>query len=299
MRVSTLTVPILATIGFVAAACSALVPSLPPRLGDGQPAASATNGGMLLELWVDRAEASVGDRVFAFVRVTNTGQEAPRWETNTCGSGPAPISVTANTAVEPGRVWDGNAAAFKREALKAAGIVLGGDSLIGEFQEAARIGGQVGCNLMSQQKPFAPGQVVEESLVWDAIPREFVPLAVGEITLTSTFRSDAGAATAFANINLVGRVDVGLTLVDFIDAALAEPSFRAWLERHPPRARMDPNIIGWPNPEGDFPPFEPYLGLESPVVEIGTFYTEDPAAGFLGAVVLDRATARVIGTRFE
>lgn len=62
---------------------------------------------------------------------------------------------------------------------------------------------------------------------------------------------------------------------------------------------MDPNIIGWPNAEGDFPQFEPYLGLESPVIEIGTFYIEDPAAGFLGAVVLDRATARVMGTRFE
>jgi hypothetical protein len=269
------------------------------QAGVGDPTASATKDGFVLEVWVTPLQVRVGERVFATVRVTNAGNEAPLWETNTCGTGPAPIEVTADNEIEPGHVWEGNASAFKQAALRAAGVDIGGPSVIGHFWEADKIGRNFSCTAMSIQRPFAPGQVEEATLAWDVKATDDVAIQAGEAQLTSTFTSDLGQLTAVATIELMDDAAAGASLVNLIDAALGEPAFKAWLDGHQPGARMDPNIIFWPNHEGAYPETPPYDGVHSPCVEIGVFYTDDSSGGFFGAVVLDLATLRVIGTRFE
>jgi hypothetical protein len=281
----------------VGLACCASPPDEHPQVVDA-PTATASKDGFVLELWVDRLVAQVADRVTVVVRVTNTGTEAPLWETNTCGTGPAPVEVSAENDAEPGRVWDGNAALFKQMALQAAGVGIGGPSVIGRFWEADKIDGNIVCPAVSIPRPFEPGQVEEATLAWDVEARDNVAIQAGEATLTSTFTTDAFALTAQATIQIAGNSGAA-PLVELIDAALGVDAFRAWLERHGPGARMDPNIVYWPNAKGAYPKMPPYEGVTQPCVEIGVFYPDEPENGFMGAVVLDLATQRVIGTRFE
>ncbi|MDL2336040.1 MAG: hypothetical protein QFC55_08420, partial [Chloroflexota bacterium] len=262
------------------------------QLGTGEPAATANKDGFVLEMWIDPRQATVGERVFALVRVTNAGNQAPTWETNTCGTGPARIEVTANNEVAPGQAWDGNAAAFKKAALKAAGVGIGGPSVIGHFWEASKIGRNIICNAISIQRPFAPGQVEEAMLAWDIKASDEVAIQAGEATLTSTFKSSASELTATTTIQLTADAPAGASLVDLIDAALGEPAFRAWLEGHQAGGRIDANIVFWPNDKGAYPQMPPYNGVASPCVEIGGFFTDDPPETY-GAVVVDLATLRV------
>jgi hypothetical protein len=265
-----------------------------------QATASSEENGFLLELWVDRDKAGLGERVNAWVRITNVGNAAPTWETNTCGTGPAPVVVTAQGNVGRGREWDGVARAFKDQLLSSKGIEMDQPSTVGEFVQADMIGRNVSCTLMSQPKAFDPGQVVVGGqLAWDVLPREGSSIPEGEATLESTFSAEGIKVRTRASLTIEAGDTPALTLVDYADAALAEPSFRTWLEGHAPGAHMDPNVTYWPNNEGEFPRMEPYTGVRNPVVEIGVFYTEDPTDGFYGGVVLDRATNTVIGSRFE
>ncbi len=288
------------------AGCGAVASSTPrsqPPFEPGEdsaPTAFASKDGFTLELWLDRERATLGDRVLAFVRVTNEGDEAPTWETNTCGAGPAPITVTANNGVRAGRAWDGVAERFKRETLQAVGLAIAAPSEIGDFYEADKLDGVMACPAFSRELPFAPGEVAEALLGWDVRAREAVPIAPGAATLASTFSSAAGTLTVVTSLEIEGGELPAISLVDHIDAALEEPDFRAWLERHPAGARMDPNVTYWPNDEGRYPEMEPYLGLTKPVVEIGTFFPEEGMSdGFFGAVIVYRATKQVLGTRFE
>jgi hypothetical protein len=257
--------------------------------------------GFVLELNVDRTEATIGDRVFATVNITNQGTESPLWETNTCGTGPAPIDVTTSATVfGQGQTWDGNAALFKVQTLSSVGINDDEPSRIGRFVETPFLDAHnLACTADSRQRPFVPGQVVEDQLGWNVAAGKGLVIPTGLATLTATFTSEAGSVSASAPLTISGAAGSDLTLVDYIDAALAEPTFKAWLERHDPSDRMDPSVIYWPNEKGKFPRFEPYTHIDRPVVEVGSFYPEDFAEGSFGAVVLDLKTAEVLGTRFE
>lgn len=261
--------------------------------------ASAARDGFLLELWVEPKEVAAGQRVFALVRVSNVGTESPTWESNTCGTGPAPIVVTADNDIDPGKAWEGNAALFKQRALESAGVGIGGPSVIGHFWEANKLGSNSLCTADSRPRPFAPGQVEVATLAWDVKATDAVAIQSGVAKLTSTFTSDAGELTVQTTIQITTGAAAGASLVDLIDVALAEPSFKAWLDDHPGGAPTDTNIVYWPNDRGIYPQVSPYAGVNAPCVEIGGFYSENAAEGFYGAVVIDLATRRVIGTRFE
>ena len=106
-------------------------PSLP--LGSGSPNATDEAGGLRIDLWVDPMTVALGDRVMAKVRVTNVGTDAPMWESNTCGNGPAPLQALSRGGFEPGSQWDGHAAKFKTELMHAVGLEQRGASVVGRF----------------------------------------------------------------------------------------------------------------------------------------------------------------------
>ncbi len=298
------------TLTLLAAACAA-VPAYPSTassspsaeppapLGEGSPTASATGDGFVVELWLDRGGVRLGDRLHALVRVTNAGDAAPMWETNTCFRGPAALKAVVAGGLPAGQDWDGLAGEFKELALLEAGVESTGQAAVGEFVIAQFVDRDaVPCDAMSIMRRFVPGQVEQEWLAWDVVPKVGLTIPSGELTLAATFASDLGEVTAEATVRVEADDVPILTLVDYIDAALSEPSFRQWVEAHPRDGWLNTTITFWPNTEGQMPQFPPYTRARAGAVDVGLF-ADATGQGFAGMVVLERSTAEVLGTRFE
>lgn len=131
------------------------------------PTARAQQGGVVVELWLDRTTIAIGDRVTVLARVSNTGTTPVMWEAATCGTGPAPVDIDRLDAIaqQDGQSWTGNAALLKRRLLEYELAHL-------PFIDVDTIDVEdTGCAGMSHQEPFEPGRVVEMVVAWDAIDR--------------------------------------------------------------------------------------------------------------------------------
>jgi hypothetical protein len=285
-------------------------PGATASLTDGPAVAVAERDGIRLELTLERQHVRLGEVVHARVILSNNGPLVVQRETNTCGSGPAPIVVEAGSGLGVGRQWDGLAGEWKRLLLANAGLADGGRTVVGGFTQVIANqppGVEVGCDAWSSVQPFGNGDGEEMLLAWRAAAGDGMVLAPGPATVRATFRSAGEFAlppepvfelSVEAPIELVGDEPAAqLTLADYADVALGVPQFADWLTLAPRDSWTDPHFITWPAEGGGYPAFPPYDRLNGrPVVEIGLFREVD---GFYGAVIIDRATGEVLGTRFE
>lgn len=271
-------------------------PALVGRLeGAGPPTASATEDGLLLELWLDKTIVPVGERLTALVRITNVGMDSPLWETNTCQTGPARTEIELSRPEDMGTAWTGRAATFKRKLLKEEWRpeILQDIDMIGLED--------VGCTAWGSLEPFVPGSMSQMVLAWDATDRRGRPIQPGPATVTSTFQTwevaDRGpdvahdAVVAEANVEVTGEPGSETAVTRYIDAALADDGFRAWVQRQRQPRWWDVFAHYWPNVDGDYPDRSYYEGVTNGAVDIGL-----QAQGY-GAIILDAVTLDVLGRR--
>ncbi len=296
------------------------LPPFPPgrSLGTGPADARAVERGIVVEVWLDRHEARVGDLLRALVRVSNQGDETIVREMNTCGLGPAQTIVVREASGSGGAAdWAGLAGDFKRFVLRGTGLGVG-EWEIGRFVDARGGGAAVGCLLSSQPGPFAPGATEELVLAWRVAKPDELQLAPGPATVRAVFgelpdASDSDPLTVVAetSIEIVadGTTDEPVavaTVVDYLDAALSDASFAAWLEERPADTWAGAHITYWPTAEGSYPEIPPFdrLGRRS-VVEVALWRQLPPdergptdmPEGEVRTVVLDRATLVVLAVR--
>ncbi|CAN5611582.1 hypothetical protein BH23CHL7_BH23CHL7_07420 [soil metagenome] len=320
-------VAMLALAGASVAACSGEPEPSPAELGAGIPTASAENGGIVVELWLDRQQVHAGDLVFALVRVSNQGELAIDREGNSCGTGPARTTVgrsadEVEAAEAEGVQWEGNAAEFKRRVL--AGVGMGdGPRQLGIFWDARLAGEPVVCDLSSTSEPFGPGSIDQLLLAWRAVPAMGAELVPGPATVEATFveldrlrdRGPLLSVTAAAPIEIVAADGAAAAdpqpaeplLPDYVDAALSSPEFIAWLEAVPSEFWRDTSVTYWPSEGGSYPPMAPYDRFSGrPIVEIGLHMQPPPGhpagaggvpEGAIRSVIVDRETLQVLAVR--
>jgi hypothetical protein len=232
------------------AGCAAPAPSPSPsptplELGDGPPTASAESNGIALDLWLDHTDITVGDTVLALVRLTNSSDAPVFRETNVCDIAPATTVVTQNEArdaVPFGIDWPDRAEVFKRQLLTDAG--LGKKRELGRFGDISLLGGALDCVHRGRPDlPFAPSSADDLHLTWLAVPRDGSVLVPGPAVVHSAFSTSTFEATSSLGYKVAVDVDVriaaapgadanpvGLTLVDYVDAALSVAQFRDWID---------------------------------------------------------------------
>lgn len=299
---------VLVVVSLAVAACNAgapplsspLVTSTPPiALGDSPPTATSQEDGIVVELWLDARDVALGDRLLALVRVTNRGNTSPTWESNICGFGPAHITVEGPAGLPEGRSWDGLAAEFKREVLAEFGAVRDGHADLGSFWDAEMIDvDNMACPAYSQVRPFVPGQSVQKLLAWDARAKPGLNVTAGQATVTARFESSAGSVTAETVVEIKDSSPRTLTVVDYVDTALAQPDYAAWLEELPRSSWINTSVTFWPNEEGRYPPRAEYDDATTGAVDVGLIRNgANLEEG--GAVIIDTGTGEVLGTRFD
>jgi hypothetical protein len=298
---ATLTVLVVGTLAMAGtiAALAAGGPATPPR-PSGPPAATGERDGIRLELWVDRSEIRLGGRSLAHVRVTNGGTTSPQREANECPAGPAPVNVAAQPG-SLGRAWEGVARNFKGLALAEARVVDGHLYVMGRFRDFRFLNhtAPTACSAVSQPETLEPGQTLEATLFWDAVPSGALSPQPGPAVVAAAFSSSAGEVSAEVEIQLgVGQLPAAIGLVEYLDRALTSDKFVAWLEERPAESWVNSDIVFWPDAQGEFPPLDAYRDINVPVIQIG-LHRETPDNFEFGAVILDRATGLVLGTRFE
>lgn len=295
-------------------ACSADGPSPSPSAGPDNAPVVAVNaqGGLVLELVLDRRRVAIGDLTLATVRLTNRGPNTYVREGNTCGSGPAPVVVQTQSGFGEGRVWEGPAGEFKRQLLREAGVTEAG-VVIGGFYDADMVrrnegpGIPIACAAISMQEDFGPGASDEAILAWRALAPEGAVLEPGPAVVRATFSTIANGdrpepAFSFsveAPLEIAGDEPAGeLRLAELADIALSNAEFAAWLAGKPRGQWVNTSFVTWPTPEGSYPSRPPFDRLNRrPVAEVGLF--AEGGGAFYAAVIIDQATGEVLATRFE
>jgi hypothetical protein len=263
--------------------------------------ADAHGDGITVELTLDRQAVAIGDRVTAVVRVVNGSTASPIWESNICGWGPAPITVARPWDIPAGRAWVGIAADFKKAVLEQGGYLDGDQVVLGTFWDARALDDpdSMSCPAVSQERPFAPGEVAEMELAWQVVPRRGQLLMAGPATVSATFTSSAGVITVEAPIEITGGPPPsGWSIVDVIDAALEDEQFSAWLSDRPTATWLNTSVEFWPNEEGGYPPLPQYEGAYRGAVEVGLARSVGTLNEY-GAVIVEWSTGRILGNRFE
>jgi hypothetical protein len=280
----------------------AATPPPAPELGVGSPTMSAERDGVLLEVWLDHTSLPVGERLHALVRVSNTGTSNVLWQTNICGTGPAETTITPARPLDTGVEWPGPAATFKRLLLdeELAPRVLWDATTI-DLEN-------VGCTAYGAIEPFEPGSSAEMTVAWDAVDRPGRPIVPGPATVTSTFETwtprqrpaEPGdpdqELVASTTIEIVGEMGDAVPIGRYADIALADDTFRTWVETRSARPRSwDPYASYWPNDEGVSPDDPRYERATEGTVDIGMFLGNGPH----GEVTVDLATLQVLGSKLD
>lgn len=227
-------------------------------LGKSEPTASAQQGGIILEIRLDRQQVRAGERVFALVRVTNDGDQVPTREENICRNGPALTTVDGNSGLPEGRTWTGLAGEFKNAVVAELGGFGGTTTRIGQFEDEAIDCSDPRC-IMAEPVPFLPGDRVEALVTWDVVADPGRVIAGGQATVRAAFTSSAGSVATETSIEIEADSEPERTVVEYVDIALAEPTFRGWLEEQPRHTWNTATISFWPADElGQYPPGPSY-----------------------------------------
>ena len=286
----------------VSAGPSATVPSPSPGFAGASfvPAAGAPSGlkkvastsrnGVRLSIRLVATPLRMGEPADVLLTVENTGAREVRYVTDGCelAADVALLLVDGNWI--GGVEQSGVAAEFKAAALEPFGH--SGSSPLSVPVADPAMPPDVGCADLAITKTIPAGQIVTRKVTWTG-DAEIAP---------------AGRARVFARFSYDGhtgdppqdepRYDPIVATLDTwiesdyvpaflppgpaIDAALADPTFAAWLAEAPSSTWVNTHHI---------------LDVEGRTWTIGLF--RDPTAGFYGSVILDAATGEAIGHRFE
>lgn len=247
-------------------------------------------------MWLDRSHIAEADHVFALVRVTNDGDEAPTRETYTCRAGAAPVSVQGVSALPEGMAWEGLAAEFKTAVVSDSGGSGATATEIGQFEDVDYSEGS--CNLMGKVAPFRPGEELESILAWDAVAYPGRQFPSGVVTVRAQFKSSAGTVSAEASVGIEADSERGATVVEYVDIALGEASFRDWVNGQPRDTWDQPLLYFWPaGGSGQYPPGPAYARATGKVAAVSLLVAR-PGGWARGEVVIEVASGTVLGTQF-
>jgi hypothetical protein len=251
-------------------------------------------------MWLPRGTVRPGQWVGAHLRLTNTRDRAI---TAVCP--PARTRALTHRLFDPGTRWWGRAAAFKRAILDKSWL---GSIPFGYERNGIACPGSVGL-----EYTIRPGGTLEYDTF--VLPRALVadqPLPAGRLPVRSELRFDVGlerrsdrSIAVEGTVRLAGPRWPWATPVEVADAALADPTFGAWIasrslpkwwgEAGTDRIRGDGrgrDRLG----VGEWPDF----GFTGPAPDGTVILSLDaepagPDGWALGRVLLDPWTATVLG----
>lgn len=272
----------------------------PPRTGP--PTAEVERDGILVELWLPEEVATIGERFFAHVRITNTGVQRVFRDASDCVT-PSSVSVDYTVALPAGNAWSGIAGTYKKRLLSER------EYGIRHFLDMEHVGLlSYFCSDVLITKPFGPREALEHSVAWDIGGYQFRPVVPGNAVVTAKFgfwptEDSAGdpeslSVAAGTPILIAGTATSERPLVDYVDLTLAEPRFAEWLEQRPPDTWINTHSVAWPNEEGEYPPDPCYERATDGALDIG-LYREVPGIFEFGSVSLDLPSGELLGVRFE
>jgi hypothetical protein len=272
---------------------------LPPHFRPTRPPdATRTRHGVRVELWLSAPSVAPGEWVQAVVRTTNVGTTPAWYWPGECWTSGTRVTVDLSDIVPQGQPQTGNAAVLKEAAL--SGEVSDSfphwrDALDGTVWPGSGRAIVECTNPTTAAMSLKPGAVGEERFAWypaSSYDGEhwFQPLPPGSVRVTASWpyvgRGERPAVQrrqsdralnpieATATLALTGDGPGTPSLADLVDIALAEPSFRAWVDADPPPGMDDVGVDLWPGPT-----YEHHLFLAS--------LKDPPRTGIL-SIELDR-----------
>jgi hypothetical protein len=305
-------------------------PSLPPPSQvpvpkrfrpDGRPNATATRHGVRVDLWLSSSSVAPGEWVQALVRTTNLRDE-PAWSwSGECRTSGTRLAIDLGAIIPPGDVQTGNAAAFKRQAMRWRSESAFTPWRYLEEDDASAGSGYafVECTIPSGPLKLEAGASNDERFAWypaDSFDGEvwFQPLPPGPVTVTVSWpflgRGDRPSMDsrrahrtvrpieATAGLAITGDGPGTPSLPELVDIALSDPEFRAWVDAEPSRerwCRWCVSVNGWPGPTYENHLYLSGLGDTAPT---GVLTLELDRQQTRGIIVLEPWTGEVIDVHF-
>lgn len=207
--------------------------------------ASAERDGVRVRITLDRNPMPAGEVTRITTTVRNLGSDTLFWFSDGCAI-PVQVSGRMETAWRPGIEQPGQGGEFKQRVL---GLFLRDGPPPGpviDFLRPDQLGrGAFGCGDIGMTHRIRPGASIREVRAWDgAAALRWGPPPTGPVTLTGTFawywrgrgmddmpeHDRAPRLTATLEAWVVdGADETWLSPPEVVDAALADPAFRAWL----------------------------------------------------------------------
>lgn len=287
----------------------------------GLPDATTTRHGIRVDLWLSSPTATPGEWIQGLVRTTNL-RDTPAWSwSGECRTSGTRVGVDLAAINPSGVVQTGNAAAFKRQALRWTT-----ETGFTPWRYLDDYSGSTGSGYAFVECMIAPGTLklkagasLTERFAWypaDSLDGEvwFQPLPPGPVTVTVSWpylthgrRPSISSRQAFRAVKPIkARTELLVTgdgpgtpsLSELVDIALADPVFRAWVELQPARERWCDwcvSATGWPGPTYERHLYLSHLGDSAPT---GVLTLELYQQRTRGIVTIDPWTGAVIDVQF-
>jgi hypothetical protein len=265
-----------------------LPPALQPK---GRPDASSTRNGVRVELWLSSPIAEAGEWLQAVVRTTNL-RRTPAWfMPYPCLRSGTVVGIDARSGIPPGEEQQGNAVEFKKRAVRKGPYLWAGfdqrRDVLRWVTSSASTGANwtfVECTQGSEPRRLGPRGSVTERFAWypaSSFDEDegvwFQPLWPGTATVTASWPflgrgarpvgddQDLWRRTkrieAATDIEIAGDGPGTPSIAELVDAALADPRFKAWVEEDPSRESW--TGVSWGSASGPTYPHNLYaIGLE-------------------------------------
>jgi hypothetical protein len=302
-------------------------PDLVPFVPSGPPAATARRHGVVVRMWLSAPSVGQGEYVQALVRTTNTRTDPVWMWPGDCGDPGTVVRVDLSSVIRPGLPQDGQAAVYKRRAIRESGVRTGYFDRW-EPRPGTADGTHVivlaectGVDFPAAWMKLRPGATMEERFVWyparsmDVQDVRWQPLPPGTVPVATSWyyvghgtrprpgreRRPVHPIVATAALGLTG-VDPGTpSMPELVDRALADPEFAAWVERWDERRDSWVDVGGWPGPT--YPPQPRMSGLagKAPngIMEIGLQQRVPGVDYTLGVALVDPWTGEVVDVGFQ
>ena len=287
----------------------------------GRPDASTTRHGIRVDLWLSSPTAAPGEWVQAVVRTTNL-RDTTAWSwSGECLSSGTRVRVDLSAIIPPGETTTGNAAAFKKQALRwTTETGFAPRRSVSDWYASTDSGHAfVECMVAPGPLRLKGGASRTERFAWypyDSFDGEvwLQPLSPGPVTVTASWpylsrgqRPSMSSRRAYRTMKPVkATTELEVTgdgpgtpsLPELIDLALADPEFRAWVELEPGRERWCDwcvSVTGWPGPTYERHLYLSQLGDTRPN---GVLTIELDQRKSRGIISLDPWTGEVIDVQF-
>ena len=290
-------------VTLVVAGCAVTTPSPPPRQAASPdatqppvvtqpPAPSVPAGlerfaenerdGVRLTLELESAPLQLGVETWATMTVENAGADSVFYLTDGCE---IPMELLAHVGGDwvGGNDQLGVAAEFKRLAL--FGDRSGDSHLLMGFKPEQHVGRDGGCADVGVPHELAAGERLSQRALWE--PWEDAPIPSVPVTLEASFPFSGRHRDSVELDPVQVQFDSWITSMDTwpwltpaqaVDAALADPTFFAWLHEVPSRTWINAHLS---------------LDAEKGIWEVGLF-RDDPGSAWAKIVKMDASSGAVI-----